>query len=52
MKEDFDLFLLALIQCGLTTAYRMQTAAGIRRGPAAGFETVGRTEIYQGIILP
>ena len=32
MKEDLDLFLLALIQQGITTAYRMQTAAGISQG--------------------
>ena len=32
MKEDLDLFLLALIQQGITTAYRMQAAAGISQG--------------------
>jgi hypothetical protein len=32
IKEDLDLFLLALIQQGINTAYRMQIAAGISQG--------------------
>jgi DNA-binding PadR family transcriptional regulator len=31
-REDLDLFLLALIREGVTTPYRMQTAAGISQG--------------------
>jgi hypothetical protein len=32
IKEDLDLFLLVLIQVGINTPYRMQTAAGITQG--------------------
>lgn len=32
VKEDLDLFLLALIEEGIATPYRMQTAAGISQG--------------------